>query len=505
MTTVVAPIHRRSAGLLLHPTSLPGPFGIGDLGPIAFAFVDALAKAKQTWWQILPLGPTGFGDSPYQSYSAFAGNPLLISPDRLVEAQLLAPHDLHGGPFPEHYVDYDAVLAFKNRLLDQAWTNFQLRPVDALKDEFQAFVAAEASWLNDYALFMALKDALPGAWYEWSAELVRREPATLTAARSAHAERIGRHQFTQFLFFRQWQALRKYATSQGVGFIGDAPIFISPDSADVWANPELFLLDADFRPTAVAGVPPDYFSPTGQLWGNPLYDWAALKRTNYAWWVARLRATLAQVDLVRLDHFRGFAAAWHVPVGATTAETGAWVPGPGADLFETLKVQLGGLPIIAEDLGVITPDVETLREQFGLPGMLILQFAFGGDPHDRFLPHNHVRNAAVYTGTHDNDTLVGWLSSLHDRGYLRRYCARPDHELPADLLRQTLASIADYAIVPMQDLLFLGTDARMNFPGKAEGNWRWRLLGHQLTAERLYALAAMTELYGRVPPVPAPV
>jgi 4-alpha-glucanotransferase len=490
----------RSAGLLLHPTSLPGPYGIGDFGLVAYAWVDALVRARQKWWQILPLGPTGYGDSPYQSFSAFAGNTNLISPDTLVQEGLLARADLAGPSFPAGYVDFGAVVPFKDGLLARAWENFESGAAPALRQPFEAFGVEQGAWLDDFALFLALKDAYGGvSWTEWPEKLVLRRPAALAEARRALADAVGLHRFRQFLFFRQWGALKRYAHGRGVRLIGDVPIFVSGDSADVWAHPELFLLDERRRPTVVAGVPPDYFAATGQLWGNPLYDWEALKRTRYAWWVARLRATLGQVDLIRLDHFRGFEACWEIPAGRPTAEFGRWVKGPGADLFETLRTALGGLPLIAEDLGLITPEVEVLRDRFGLPGMRILQFAFGGATEDRFLPHNYERNAVVYTGTHDNDTTLGWYRTRppHERAFLHRYVPHLGPDVSWDLMRLAWGSVADLALAPLQDVLGLGSEARMNLPGSPDGNWRWRFTTDRLTPAVLDRLADMTDVYSR--------
>jgi 4-alpha-glucanotransferase len=493
---------KRSSGVLLHPTSLPGPYGIGDLGPAAFAWVDALVRARQSWWQILPLGPTGYGDSPYQSFSTFAGNPYLVSPDLLVREGLLTTNDLAGISFPADRVDFGPVIQFKIRILSKAWDNFQARKLPALKVQFEDFCKVEAKWLDDFALFMALKEAHGGvSWTEWPKELIRREPAALQRARATLAGSIGLQKFRQFLFFRQWRDVKQYANNKGVRLIGDVPIFVSSDSADVWANPELYYLDEHRQPTFVAGVPPDYFSKTGQLWGNPLYDWEAERRAGYSWWIERLRATLAQVDLVRLDHFRGFAAYWEVPVGNPTAEKGRWAPGPGRAVFDVLRSALGGLPLIAEDLGVITEDVEQLRDQLGLPGMRILQFAFGGATEHRFLPHNYERNTVVYTGTHDNDTTWGWYRSITEaeRDHLRRYVARDGHDIVWDMIRLAWASVATYALAPLQDVLNLGPAARMNLPGTSSGNWTWRFLQEQVTPGVLDRLADQTAMYGRAP------
>jgi 4-alpha-glucanotransferase len=490
----------RSAGILFHPTSLPGPYGIGDIGPTAHAWVDGMRAAKQTWWQVLPLGPTGFGDSPYQCFSAFAGNPNLVSPDLLIEENLLRPDDLPVNDFPTHTVDYGRVVELKARLCSRAWENFQSAAAPALRPAFEAFCVRNTGWLEDFALFMALKDAHGGAsWLQWPAEYRMREPAALKSARRQLAIRIGEHRFRQFLFFHQWDHLKRHANSQGLRLIGDVPIFVSSDSADVWANPDLFLLDEERRPSAVAGVPPDYFSQTGQLWGNPLYDWEALKETDYAWWIDRIRAGLGQVDLIRLDHFRGFEAYWEIPAGMPTAEIGEWVKGPGAALFEALREALGDLPLIAEDLGVITPEVEALRAQFDLPGMRVLQFAFLGGLEERFLPHNYERNTVVYTGTHDNDTTQGWYNALapHERDFLHRYMPPTDQGAVWDLIRLAWSSVADIALAPFQDVLGCDTEARMNRPGQSSGNWAWRITEEDLKHSALDRLREMTETYRR--------
>ncbi len=490
----------RSAGILLHPTSLPGSHGIGDLGPAAYTWVDALVQAKQTWWQILPLGPTGYGDSPYQCFSAFAGNPYLVSPQYLVEDGLLESRDCMGPNFPTDRVDFGPVINYKNQLLATAWEQFQKGRGNSLKSAFEKFVADEAAWLDDFALFMAIKDAHQGrSWQEWPAPARMRQTDFLKKARTEFAQAIGLHQFRQFLFFRQWRRLKTYANEHGIRIIGDIPIFVSGDSADVWANPQFFALDRERRPTAVAGVPPDYFSATGQLWGNPLYDWAALEKSGFTWWIARFHAALKTVDVVRLDHFRGFESYWEVPAGSTTAIGGRWVPAPGKKLLETLQKALGGLPIIAEDLGVITPAVDTLRRSFDLPGMRILQFAFGAQPDNRYLPHNYETNTVVYTGTHDNDTTWGWYRTTleFERDHVRRYLARDGTDVAWDLLRLAWSSVAQYAIAPLQDILNLGSEARMNFPGKPQGNWAWRYQANQLNPWILDRLAEMTQRYGR--------
>jgi 4-alpha-glucanotransferase len=448
----------------------------------------------------LPLGPTGYGDSPYQCFSAFAGNPLLVSPQKLMEEGLLKPSDLPAAAFPAERVDYGPVIQFKNEVLRRAWDNFRSGAAPPLRPALEEFTARQSGWLDDFALFMALKDAHGGAsWLEWPASLVRREPAALALARRDLADRADLHRFRQFLFFRQWRDLKRHANDRQVRLIGDVPIFVSSDSADVWANPQLFQLDERRRPRFVAGVPPDYFSATGQLWGNPLYDWEALKRTGYRWWADRLRATLEQVDVIRLDHFRGFEAYWEIPAGMPTAQVGRWVKGPGADLLQSLRRELGGLPLIAEDLGLITPEVEILRDAFSLPGMRILQFAFGGATENRFLPHNYERHCVVYTGTHDNDTTRGWFAAISEdeRHHVRRYLDRDGSHIAWDLVRLAWGSVADYAVVPLQDVLELGTEARMNLPGRPSGNWGWRYTEQMPVTAALDRLGDMTELYGR--------
>ena len=498
MTTEANP--PRTAGLLLHPTSLPSPFGIGDLGPAAYAWIDALVRAKQTLWQILPLGPTGYGDSPYQCFSAFAGNPYLVSPQQLVEDGLLDAKDFGPAIFPGEHVEFGPVINFKNHLLNQTWEAFQRGRGAALRPEFERFIQDEAGWLDDYALFMALKDSYQGrGWQDWPDPAKLRHASFLKSAKSDLAKAVGLHQFRQFLFFRQWQRLKTYANQRGIKIIGDIPIFVSGDSADVWSAPQFFALDAQRKPTLVAGVPPDYFSATGQLWGNPHYDWEALEKAGFSWWVARFKATFKLVDIVRLDHFRGFEAYWEIPAGSPNAVNGRWVKAPGRALLQMLRKTFGGLPIIAEDLGVITPEVDAMRRRFDLPGMRILQFAFADDWRNRFLPHNFDRNTVVYTGTHDNDTTWGWYRTApeKDRDHVRRYLAKDGGDATWDLIRLAWASVARYAIAPLQDVLNLGTEARMNFPGKAQGNWAWRFQQQQLNPWLLDRLAEMTQLYGR--------
>lgn len=497
----------RTCGVLLHCTSLPSPYGIGDLGPAAYAWVDVLARALQTWWQVLPLGPTGYGDSPYQCFSAFAGNPLLISPELLLADGLLQPGDLSGADFPPDRVEFERVIPYKSRLLSLAWERFRAGAGQGLVDAFEAFCQQHAAWLDEYALFMAIKQTQGGAsWQSWPRPLRMREPQALAAARRELDGQARLNKFHQFLFFRQWQALRAYAHDRGVRLLGDMPIFVAIDSADVWAQPELFKLDAERRPRVVAGVPPDYFSATGQLWGNPLYEWEVHRHTGYAWWIARTKATLTLVDCIRLDHFRGFEAAWEVPAGNPTAEVGAWVRGPGAELFEACRAAVGSLPLVAEDLGVITPEVDALRQQLGLPGMRILQFAFGGARECRFLPHRYERHTVVYTGTHDNTTTLGWYRGLtaEEHRTFRRYVPGTGDGPAWDLIRLAWSSVAECAIAPLQDILSLGPEARMNLPGQPRGNWRWRCPPHLLRETVLDKLAEITAAYERAPSRTAP-
>jgi 4-alpha-glucanotransferase len=489
----------RASGLLLHVTSLPSPYGVGDIGPSALAWIDRLANAGQSWWQALPLGPTGFGDSPYQSLSSFAGNGLLISPDSLLEDGLLKASDLDRPAFPSTFTDYDAVIPFKHRLLELAWHHLLDGAPGELRPAYGQFIDEQAHWLEDYALFRALKARYRGAFYlEWPAELVRRDPAALSQARRDLVGPIDQVRFAQFVLFRQGARLKEHARARGVRLIGDLPFFVSPDSSDVWANPDLFLLNEDRRPRFVAGVPPDYFSSLGQLWGNPVYDWEALRRTGYRWCIDRLRALLAHVDAIRLDHFRGFAAAWHVPNGAPTAQSGQWVPGPGADFFTAVERELGGLPFVAEDLGFITPDVYALRDRFHLPGTKVLQFAFDGHSDNPYLPHSYLPNSVVYTGTHDNNTTRGWFDEVPEsqRQNLWRYLKRPagtGAEAAPALLELAWSSPAALAIAPLQDLLNLGSDARMNVPGRTTGNWRWRCSEDMLSAPAFHWLRTLTE------------
>lgn len=492
----------RSSGILLHVTSLPGAHGIGDLGPAAYSWIDLLVEAKQRWWQLLPLGPTGYADSPYQCFSAFAGNPNLISLEQLVDDGLLKASELPTGSWPVDQVDFDRVRPEKEAATALAFRRFREQQPATLVHPFASFRVAEAPWLQPFAVFAALKEQYGGApWWDWPEVDRLYDPKRHQHPQGALAAIAALHEFRQFLFFRQWQQLRVYAHEQGVRFIGDMPIFVSSDSADMWSRPELFQVDKTRQPTAVAGVPPDYFSATGQLWGNPLYDWSEHHRTGYQWWISRLASTLKLVDLVRLDHFRGFEAYWAVPASAPTAETGNWQPGPGAELFAALQRALGGLPLIAEDLGLITPEVDSLRHSFALPGMRILQFGFGGAFEDRFVPHRYVHHTVVYTGTHDNETTVGWFNNLTEQEQSRFTSYAPGSLAdPAwALIRLAWASVADLAIAPLQDVLRLGNEARMNLPGRTEGNWRWRCDPRMLAKPWSSDLAQLTEIYQREP------
>ncbi len=494
---------KRSAGLLLHPTSLPGRFGIGEINEAAYHWVDILVAAGQTVWQMLPLGPTGYGDSPYQTFSAFAGNPLLIDLTRLANEGYVPHQALEEAPiFPEERVDYGAVIAWKKPLLLGAYQRFVASADPAEMATFNAFCAEhDATWLHDYALFMALKEHFGGkAWDTWPQELRRREPAALAAWSERLSSTIMAHKFLQYQFFKQWGELKRYANERGIQILGDIPIYVAYDSADVWARQELFHLDEDGHLTVVAGVPPDYFSSTGQLWGNPLYRWDVMATQSYQWWIERVRMMLRQVDIVRLDHFRGFEAYWEVPAGEETAVNGRWVEGPGAELFEALFNALGEVPIIAEDLGVITPEVEALRDRFGFPGMKVLQFAFDGDAANPYLPHNYERNCVVYTGTHDNDTTRGWFESTseRERAFCLSYLGYTPDDIAWALMRLAASSVAALAVFPVQDVLGLGSEARMNMPSRATGNWAWRLRENQLTADHVDRLAELAETYGRM-------
>ncbi len=491
----------RTSGILLHPTSLPGPFGIGDLGPIAYRWVETLAAMKQSWWQVLPLGPTGAGDSPYQSLSAFAGNVNLLSPELLRQEGLVNADLWAHDHFADGDVQFDRVMPFKVKLLRAAWDGFRAGKAPHLKHDFESYCRAEAAWLDGFALFVAIRAALGNTGLlMWPPDLLRRNSVALAELEKQIAGEVLLHKFGQFLFDKQWGELKKFAADRGVKIIGDAPIFVALDSADVWMHPDEFLLDPDRKPIVVAGVPPDYFSEDGQYWGNPIYDWDRMEATGYSWWCARVLRQLKQVDLIRLDHFRGFCQAWHIPATELTARVGKWVNGPGLKLFEQLRTSLGGLPLIAEDLGVITPDVEELRDTLALPGMRVIQFALEG-PVSLHWPHNFVLNSAVYTGTHDNDTVHGWFATLNerDRNYLVLTFGKPIGDVAWDMIRAAWSSVASVAIAPLQDVLSMGSDARMNKPGIATGNWRWRFRLDQFRPETIQRLGDLTTLYNRVP------
>jgi 4-alpha-glucanotransferase len=504
----------RSSGVLLHPTSLPGRFGAGDLGPEAYRFADFLASARQRIWQVLPLGPTGYGDSPYQSFSAFAGNPLLVSLEKLVKDGDLSSKDLEGCPdFADMFLDYGWVKQYRRPLLKRAAQNFREGPSATRKQEYEAFCRKSSAWLDSYALFMALKEAHggEGVWTQWEPEIAAGQVQAVRRWTERLADTIEFQKYVQYQFFRQWSELKAYCQERGIRMMGDIPIFVAHDSADVWSRPDLFHLDEDGNPSVQAGVPPDYFSSTGQLWGNPLYHWDAMAAEGYSWWIERLRSTLRLVDMVRLDHFRGFEAFWEVPGKDATAVNGRWVKAPGRQLFEAVCDALGDVPIVAETLGVITPEVEALREHFGFPGMGVLQFAFGVDPQaPEFMPHNYPRHFVVYTGTHDNDTTLGWWTNSNpanstrtqdnirrEREFALKYLATDGREMNWVFIRTILASVASVAITPLQDILGIGAEARMNLPATASGNWRWRFTWKQLTPEIASRLRELTEIYQR--------
>jgi 4-alpha-glucanotransferase len=494
----------RRGGILLHPTSLPGPYGIGDLGPAAHRWIDVLARAGCGLWQILPLGPTGYGDSPYQTFSAIAGNPYLVSPDILVEEGLIDPPEV--GLFPPDRVDYGIVLPWKQQLFEAAYERFLSWRVDhPLRAEFTAFKRAQRSWLSDYALFMALKQSHDlVSWAEWPEPYRDREPGALAEAQADLADARDRIAFEQFLFFRQWSHIRRAANERGIRIIGDIPIFVAHDSADVWVNRHLFSIGVDGVPTVVAGVPPDYFSETGQLWGNPLYRWSVHRRERYAWWIERVGATLDLVDIIRLDHFRGFYDYWEIPSGAETAIEGRWRKGPGGGLLGALQSTFGELPLIAEDLGGdLGPGVARLRERFRLPGMKVMQFAFGSGPGHEFLPHNYEgANWVAYTGTHDNETVRAWFASAADyeREYAVRYTGAAPEDIHWALLRLTWSSIARWALAPLQDFLGLGAEGRMNRPSVLGGNWQWRFSDWDDIEALVPAIRSMNETFGRLVP-----
>lgn len=497
-------LDRRGSGILLHITSLPSDFGIGDMGPWAFRFADFLAESGQRLWQVLPLNPTYpvHGNSPYDSISAFGCNPLLISPEILVEQGLLVRGEVEPVPGPSRSrIDYDAVTSFKQRLFPLAQRRFRER---GSPEAYERFCSGNADWLEDFALFVALRERFDGRpWQEWPPDLRDRNPESLRAARESLAERVEQERLLQYLFENQWVALKESCNRRNIQIFGDLPIYVNLNSADVWTHPGLFKLDLEKRPTVVAGVPPDYFSETGQYWGNPVYRWDVLRQEGYAWWIRRLKRNLHLFDLVRIDHFRGFAAYWEIPAEEPTAVRGQWVPGPGDDFFRALLEEFPYLPIVAEDLGTITQDVRDLMDRFGLPGMKVLVFAFGDDlATNPYVPHNHVKDCLIYTGTHDNNTVKGWFETdltEEDRGRLFRYLGREvgGEHIHEELVRLAMMSVANTAVVPMQDLLGLGEEARMNRPALRRGNWLWQLLPEQLTPELADRLREMTETYGR--------
>lgn len=511
-------VEHRSSGIICHPTSLPGPFGIGDLGSQAYRFVDLLERMGQTLWQILPLGPTGYGDSPYMALSAFGGNPLLISPEGLARGGLLEYSEIANPPvFNRKRVQYARVAAYKWRLFEQAYERYRARSGGEWGSEFSAFCEQNAPWLEDYALFAALKEAHGHrSWSEWEPGARDRVADVLAEWRDQLADRIALQKWLQWVFFRQWQALKRYANSKGIQIIGDMPFYVAYDSADVWANQRFFRLDAEGRPEVIAGVPPDYFSATGQRWGNPIYRWGEMQRDRYRWWVDRFRTELTKCDILRLDHFRGFEAYWEIPATEETAINGRWVRGPGAELFHVVRSALGqlGMPlrIIAEDLGVITSQVDALREELEFPGMRVLQMAFGKEPKaPEYRPHNHIFNSAVYTATHDHNTTVGWHAEPGtqstqteeeieaEREFVRRYAGTDGREIHWDFIRLALGSVAWIALYPMQDVMGLGTESRMNRPGAGSGNWEWRFTFDMLTANDRRRLAELTDTYERSP------
>ncbi|SHJ64271.1 4-alpha-glucanotransferase [Anaerobranca californiensis DSM 14826] len=492
---------KRSSGILLHPTSLPSPHGIGDLGKGAYDFVDFLVASKQKLWQILPLGPTGFGDSPYQCFSAFAGNPLLISLDKLVQQGFLKEEDINPPKkFDDNHVEFGEVINFKFSVYKKAYNNFKKYATKVEKGKYENYCHNQREWLEDYALFMALKEYHKGAvWNTWDKSIAKREASALEYWQEKLKEEIGFQKFIQYIFYEQWMDLKSYANKNFIEVIGDIPIFVAFDSADVWSRPELFCLDEKGYPTEVAGVPPDYFSLTGQLWGNPLYNWDKMQEDDYRWWIDRFKVTLQLVDIVRLDHFRGFEAYWAVPYGEKTAVNGTWRKGPGADLFSSIEKALGKLPIIAEDLGFITKEVHQIREQFNFPGMKILQFAFDSKEESDVIPHKYEKNSVVYTGTHDNDTILGWFekASPQDREYALKYAKSDGKDISWDIIQLALSTVCNIAIIPLQDLLSLGAEGRMNIPGTTSGNWTWRFKEGDLTENIAQRLATLTKLYGR--------
>jgi 4-alpha-glucanotransferase len=500
----------RSSGVVMHPTSFPGPFGIGDLGEPAYRFVDFLVSAGQTYWQVLPLSPTGYGDSPYQGLSAFAGNPMLISPEMLVQAGHLFPSDLASTPdVPPDRVDFGPVIDHKTALLDRAFFNFRTGTSEGQWDAFRCFCDDQAAWLDDLALFMALKQGHQlQPWHEWEQGAAAREPEALERWRRELAGEIEKQRYLQWVFFEQWLALKEYANGQGVRIIGDIPIFVALDSADVWANPDLFHFDEELRPTVQSGVPPDYFSKTGQLWGHPIYRWDVMAQRGYDWWVSRFQMAFTQADVVRVDHFRGFYNYWEVPAEEKTAVEGRWLHGPGAELFRTVTQALGDVAIIAEDLGDFDQEsragVDALQREFGYPGMKVMQFAFWTTPQDPFMPHNFDSTAwVVYTGTHDNDTVVGWweeTSTAEERAFARAYLETDGSDIAWDMIRMAWGTVGNTAMTTTQDLLSLGHESRMNTPSTlGPPNWCWRLLPGVLTPDIAARLRETTRIYNRLP------
>ncbi|MDX8385156.1 MAG: 4-alpha-glucanotransferase [Gallionella sp.] len=495
----------RTSGILLHPTSLPGAYGSGDFGSDAYRFVDWLSSAGQSYWQVLPLNGIGPGNSPYMSNSAFAGNILMIDLVELAQQGWLSDEALKpGAEFSVDRVDFQLIQPFRIKCLRAAATKFLANPHDDMHREYAEFCTASQQWLDDYALFMTINERESGrVWTDWPQALIKREPEALQQLRDTCADEINFWQFCQWCFARQWAKLKQYANDHGVSIVGDVPIFVAYQSADVWAHQELFKLDEKGQPTVVAGVPPDYFSETGQLWGNPLYRWENHEETGFSWWVARLRHALQQADMVRIDHFRGFAASWEIPADAENAISGEWMTGPGEKLFEAFAQAFPHLPIIAEDLGVITQDVEELRDKFKLPGMRILQFAFGDGDDNYFLPHHYIPNCVAYSGTHDNDTTVGWWDAApeHVRDFAQRYLSCDGQDIHLHIMRALAGSVANTVIFPMQDVLGLANEHRMNFPGVPEGNWEWRFTWDQIQPEKTETLAQMTRDNGRSPSI----
>lgn len=493
----------RSAGILLHPTSLPSRFGIGDLGNDAYRFVDFLSATGQKLWQILPLGPTSYGDSPYQCLSAFAGNPLLISFDKLVEEKIIPPEMLEDVPSFPLKIDYGRVIEYKFFKLKEIYNYFKKNDKSFLLNEYQQFCENEKFWLYDYSLFAAIKDYFNGApWNEWEDSIKKMIPERINYLKKTLHDKIEFHKFIQFLFFKQWKELKSYANSKGIKIIGDLPIFVAFDSADVWVNKHLFEVTDEGKPLFIAGVPPDYFSPTGQRWGNPHYRWDVMEQDDYDWWRKRVQSLLNLTDIIRIDHFRGFYNYYKIPGDSPTAEIGEWVLGPGEKFFFTLEKYFGKLPIIAEDLGILVSEVYELRDKFNFPGMKILQFAFGTNGEKKFLPHRFVQNCVVYTGSHDNDTTIGWWNSIQNDGtdtkeFFMNYTGSNGQDVCKDLIRLAYSSIAALVIIPLQDWLRLGTEARMNFPGRPDGNWSWRFSWNQISENLISEIKTFVKIFER--------